>query len=193
MSYTIPVNEPRQIRAGETALWQRILPDTPAGTWSLNYVLLGPARITIACAANGTAHEANVSAATTANWTAGNYAVTARASDGTLVLPVATLFATVEILADPAAANTTIPPTADVRPWAVQALEEVESALLSLASRTTAQATVNGQSYTLQNIAELRALRASLRSEVQALEEAARAAQGLPSPRLVYTRFSTPR
>ena len=68
MPLVIPLSEPPALNAGETALWQRDLsPDYPAPTWSLNYYLVGPTRINIASAANGTRHEMSVNAATTAN------------------------------------------------------------------------------------------------------------------------------
>lgn len=188
---TIPDAEPRAVTQGETALWQRVLADYPAGTWSLNYVFLGPARITINGTTNGTAHELNVPAATTANWAPGRYSVSARVSDGTTVSAITPRFPTIEILEDPATAN--IPAAdVDVRTWARRTLEAVETALSTLATKTVSVAMVNGTSYTLQDLEALRKFRATLAAEVANEEEASAAAAGVPSRRLVYTRFTTP-
>lgn len=177
--------EPRYVTAGETALWQRDLPDYPASTWSLNYYLRGangsPA-VNIAASANGSVHEVNVNVATTSNWTAGNYAVYARVSDGTLVFPVAPQFPWIEVKANPTSAN--IPNISDVRPWQYQALEDVEAALLALSSKTVTQASVNGTFYGLVDIDKLYGLRTKLKNEIAAIET--------PAGRLVYTRFTNP-
>lgn len=182
MSLPIPTQEPRTLTAGETALWQRSLSDTPAPTWSVNYYLVGPQRINIASSANGTAHEINVNVATTSNWTPGVYSVRARVSDGASVFPISTAFPTVEIIADPATSEA--PPIFDVRTWQVQTLEVVESAIKSLAGKTVSSASVNGTFYTLADIEKLYVLRARLKSEISATE--------FPRGKLIYTAFRNP-
>jgi len=186
MSLTIPLSEPRLLTAGETALWQRDLsPDFPADTWTLNYHLIGPIRINIASAANGTRHEVNVTAATTANYTAGRYEVIARVSDGTSVFPVAVAHPIIDVRLDPATQD--IPPLADPRSWAAQTLEAVEAAIKALAAKTVSQTTINGTTYTLTDLDKLAKLRAQLRAEVTAEDEATAG-----SRRLVYSVFTRP-
>src|SRR5690242_3621696 len=103
MPVTIPLSEPPAINAGESLLWQRDLsPDFPAGTWTLNYFLLGPTRINVTSTANGTRHEVSVNAATTSNYNSGRYQVIARVSDGTNVFPVAVAHPILEVRLDPA-------------------------------------------------------------------------------------------
>jgi len=191
MSLTIPLSEPPALTAGETALWQRQLsPDFPAGDWTLNYHFIGPTRINITSTANGTAHEVNISAATTANYTAGTYQVIARVSDGTSVFPVAVATPILEVFIDPATAD--VPPLTDPRTWAAQTLEQVETALKSLAGKTVSQTTINGTTYTLHDLDKLRKFRGELLSEVRAEEEAAALATGKPSKRMIQVQFTRP-
>jgi hypothetical protein len=184
MSYLIPQSEPKSVLQNTTAIWQRVLSEYPASSWSLNYTLIGPTRINIAGGANGSTHEVNVNVATTANWNAGNYEVFARVSDGTQVFAVTPTYATLEVVADPLAVTV---PTSDVRSWAAQTLETVETAIKSLAAKTVSSATVNGTTYTLADMDALMRLRTSLRAEVVNEDAAAN-----PNSRLIYARFSAP-
>ena len=181
---TIPQYEPARLIKGETLLFQRVLGEYPAGTWTLNYTLLGPTSVNITATANGATHEINVTAATTNNYHSGNYVVHARVTDGTSVFPVAVLHQTIEIANNPL---TSFTPLADVRSWARQTLDSVETALAALASKTVSSASVNGTTYTLQDLAALQALRGNLKAEVANEDVSAN-----PSRRLVYARFTSP-
>lgn len=181
---TINQYEPRVVTQGETALWQRVVSDYPAPTWSLNYVLIGPNIVNVTGAANGLVHEINVNIATTVNWTAGNYAVYAQVSNGTEIFPVATLYPTIQVRSNPSAVNTF---TVDQRSWARQTLEVVETALKTLAAKTVSSASVNGTTYTLQDMDQLLKLRSRCLTEI-ANEDA----QANPSRHIVYTRFTKP-
>lgn len=185
MSLTIPNSEPRAINAGETALWQRpdLAADFPAATWTLNYHLVGPTRINITAGTNASVHEVNVNAATTANWNAGTYAVYARVSDGTTVLPVTPLFPTLEVRLDPATSD--VPPLNDVRTWAQQTLDAVRGAIKALAAKTVSQTTINGTTYTLANLDSLMKLEAQMAARVAS-------ENGGAGSRLILQRFTRP-
>lgn len=77
MAASVPTIEPKEFQAGNTLRFDRTLKDYPASLWSLTYVLRSrlPAveRIEIAATANGDTFEINVPAATTAEWTPGDY------------------------------------------------------------------------------------------------------------------------
>lgn len=75
---TTPTTEPTALVAGDTLLWQRTLPDYPAGTWTLKYRLINAAgKIDITSTASGTDHLISVAAATSAAYAAGAYTWTA--------------------------------------------------------------------------------------------------------------------
>lgn len=75
---TPPTTEPDSVVAGDTLTWTRSLADYPAGTWTLKYRLINAAgKIDITASASGTDHLVAISAATSANYTAGTYAWTA--------------------------------------------------------------------------------------------------------------------
>lgn len=74
MAQPLPTSELAFARAGDTLAWRRILADYPAPVWVLKYRLINAAgKIDITAAADGSDHLVNVAAATTANWTAGDY------------------------------------------------------------------------------------------------------------------------
>lgn len=77
MAITVPKTEPTEIQAGNTLRFDRDFSDFPASTWALTYVLRsrlpGVASITITGVASDDTFEINESAATTAQWTPGDY------------------------------------------------------------------------------------------------------------------------
>ena len=77
MAITVPTIEPTSIQAGNTLRFDRDFSDFPASTWALTYVLRsrlpGVASITITGVASDDTFEINESAATTAQWTPGDY------------------------------------------------------------------------------------------------------------------------
>lgn len=70
----IPTYEPREIVIGETLRWSRELGDYPASEYSLTYHFRGAGKgFDAAASADGDAFAVTVTAATTAEMTAGNY------------------------------------------------------------------------------------------------------------------------
>lgn len=66
--------EPIEIVAGDTVEWNRKdLTDYPASTWTLKYVLRGPAVQNVTATADGDSYSIVLTAATTADWTEGKY------------------------------------------------------------------------------------------------------------------------
>jgi hypothetical protein len=75
MTATIPLKEPLEIVAGDTAKWRVSETDYPPATWTLTYSLVcADARISITATNNGdNTHLVSVAATTTDDWTPGNY------------------------------------------------------------------------------------------------------------------------
>lgn len=78
MAATVSQIEPKELQAGNTLRFDKILADYPASEgWVVTYVLRSRLQavdaITITTTANEDTHEVNVPAATTANWTPGDY------------------------------------------------------------------------------------------------------------------------
>lgn len=155
MAAEIPNYEPQRLRAGDTWRWTKTLSDYPADTWTLTYVLLdetgGSNKITINTAANASAHEVNVSAATTANYNVANYRVAAYVSDGTNRYTLDELDGMrFQVLPDPATVT-----SSDERTDAEKILANLITAQTALASGTIQSASENGKSYSKYNRKEL--------------------------------------
>ena len=72
----IPTKEPTEITAGDTVKWAKTLADYSAESYALNYVLqllTGGTPITVTASADGSDHSITISAATSAEYSAGNY------------------------------------------------------------------------------------------------------------------------
>ena len=121
MAVQIPQIEPRSARAGDTWRWQISLPDYPADTWTLTYKIHNAAAlVAFSATADGTRHDVNVPATTTANYTAGRYDLLGQVTDGTDVYSVRA--GTLEI--EPA-----ITAAADGRSHARKMLDAIEAIL----------------------------------------------------------------
>jgi hypothetical protein len=136
----IPIKEPESIIAGDTLKFDITLADYPAGDgWTLSYNLVNKdGSYPFSSTANGNDHRVNVAIATTANWVAGFYTLTGYVSNGTeryQVFPPAR----VEILRDPSLTD-----AADTRSIYQKILDLMEAAMLSGASRETAEVSAEG-------------------------------------------------
>lgn len=139
MAITIAEVEPTELRAGETWAWKRSFADYSATGWTLTYTLINSgAKITLtAAAATGGRHLISVPAVTTTgtgavtgtdSYTAGDYTLLGRVTDGTSVYQVYAGLLTV--LPDLAAAT-----TYDTRSTAKQLLDALDAYLLDKASK----------------------------------------------------------
>lgn len=71
---SIPLGEPAEIRAGDTAVWEKSLLDYPATAWTLAYTLINSSsKISITSTASGSDHYIEISAVTTGAWPVGDY------------------------------------------------------------------------------------------------------------------------
>lgn len=129
MAYTAPINEPKQLRAGDTWNWRREdLGDYPASAWTLKYYFRNAsAKFDVTAAADGDLYEATVAKATTAGYTVGWYDWIAVVENATERHQVDS--GRVEVLPD-LSTNAVY----DARSFARKMLDYIEAALLSRAS-----------------------------------------------------------
>lgn len=73
---------PDKIKGGIDFSARACLPAYPAGVWTLQLVLRGPAVIDLAAVADGVNHVFSAPASTTTGWGAGRYWYSVRATDG---------------------------------------------------------------------------------------------------------------
>jgi hypothetical protein len=180
--------EPQDVTAGDTVTWYRVVSDYPASEgWTLYYVFRGPTTIKLTAATYQTSnYVVTVADTVTADWKPGLYSVAAYVSDGSDRYSVATWFPQITILPNP---EKYVEGSADNLTFAQKTLAAVETALLALASRKVASASVNGQSYSIQDVAKLTALRNRMREEVQSEKDAILYAAGLGGKKNILVRF----
>lgn len=188
MSSQPSYKEPQQITAGDTVIWYRVVSDFPASEgWTLYYVLRGPTTIKLTAATFQTAnYVVEVADTITADWKPGLYSIQAYVSDGTDRFSVETWFPKVTIKPNPAAF---VEGAASNLTFAQATLAAVETALLALASRKVSSASVNGQSYSIQDLTKLTALRNRMREEVQSEQDAILFAAGLGGKKNILVQF----
>lgn len=175
------------IAAGDTVQFYRQLGDFSANEWTLKYVIRSTRNVYKFTATNDSGlFYINLASTVTALWVPDLYAIGAYVENASSEQKqVRTSFPNLKVLANLA----TAPKGNDPTPWCVKALASVEETILALTSRTVQTASVNGNAYTLSNIADLYKLRARLRSEVRQIEEQERLNAGLGASNRIGVRF----
>jgi len=182
MAPPIQTTEPVSLTAGDTAKWLKSLPDYPASDgWLLSYTLVNAAqRITFAAGAQGDDHLVNVSAATTTEWTAGDYSLRASVSKSGEVYTTLT-------------GRITIAPAfgapQDARSQARRTLEAINATLEGRATSATAEYEIAGRKIKYISMPELLTLRDRLMRDVADEDAASNAAAGMPGKGRIYVRF----
>lgn len=156
--------------------------------WVLKFRLIPRASgsaISITCiadTADPSAHRAQVSAGTTATWTAGIYSWASWVELGSEKYDVAT--GVITLVADPRTASAPY----DLRSDAQVALDNVRATIRGKASADVLRYQIAGRSLERYAMSELIALESKLATEVAREIEAARLAAGLKSRKQIYVR-----
>ena len=183
----IPTLEPNELVAGDTLRFTRSLADYPAGQgWSLDYNLRGPAVINWTSAADGDSHKIEVTAATTAAYTAGLYEIAGFAKKGTERFRI--YHGTLEIRPNLAA----VAGTYEARSHAQRVLDAIEAVIEKRASKDQESYAIAGRQLSRTPLADLLVLRDRYRGEVAREEKAERIRQGLGTGGRILTRFRDP-
>ena len=189
MSTNLPCREPQQFTAGDTINWVRTLDNYPASSgWTLSYVLRGPTTIKVNAATYQTSdYIVSIPANTTANYKDGLYSIQAYVSNsGGYRYTVPTWVPLTTIRPDPAKY---VDGAFDNLTFAQRTLAAVEAAIFGLSSRKVSSASVNGQSYSIQDLFKLQSLRQRCREEVRSEQDAINTAAGLGVSKNVLVRY----
>lgn len=173
------------LTAGDTLDFVTALPDYPTSDgWVLWFRLLprtAGTAIDLETIAAGDDHRAVATAATTSNWTAGEYTWASYVVNGATRYSVAS--GTVTVLPDPATAT-----AYDGRSAARIALDAVEAVIGNRATLDQEQYSIAGRSLQRTPMADLLRLRSALRIDVAREEAANRRKLGLDDGRRIYLR-----
>lgn len=173
---------------GDTLNYTTAVADYPASAgWALTYRLVprsgAGTAIEFTSTADGDLHRLQVSATTTAAWTAGTYSWHSWVSLGVEKYTVAT--GAISLLADPRSSSGPL----DLRTEAEIALADAKAALAAW-TPTTRSYTIAGRSMTFSTTAEIVPLIQYWEREVAKEKRAVALAKGGPDPRRVYVRMS---
>lgn len=179
----IPPIVPSRVVAGDTIKFKLSLGDYPATVWSLTVELRGAdGAITWTGVASGADHLVEVSAATSAAYTAGRYHWHAYVTASAERYHVDR--GTIEIQPNFAAAG-----AADRRTHAETALDAINAVLESRASKDQESYSIAGRTLQRTPIADLIRLQSHYRAEVERERRAERMRRGLGGPSRVVVRL----
>jgi len=159
---------PEQITAGVTLDFAVTLTAYPAPDWSLQILLRGPQAIDLTSTPDGTQHRFTVAAAVTADWPAGEYWFSLRATQG----------AEVQLVDE---GQITIKPDLAQIAGTYDGRSHVERVLTAIEAVIEGRATIDQQSYQINNrslsrtpIADLLMLRTKYREDLRRANMAAK-------------------
>ena len=188
MSYTIPQNEPTQVRAGETLQFKKNLPDyLPSDGWSITYNFKSsrPQQFSFTTTTSGQEHLADVAFDDTIDWLPDIYFGVGIVSDGTTKRQVWAGKLTVL----PAL---TSDETSDPRSQVRRTFDNVCAVLEGRADSSILKSVVDGTTLERTPIADLLKLRDYYGSLVAAEDAKEQAASGKPVRRNIYVNFVNP-
>jgi hypothetical protein len=149
-----------------------------ADGWVAQLVLIGPVRITLNSLASGPDHVVDATAAVTAEWVAGSYAMRAVYTKAATSSRASEDAGTLKVLPDPTVTGTTAASLKSAALVAFETLQTAYRAYLASGSFTVQEYTVNGRRMTYRTVAELLAALNAAARDVEAENAAARIAAG---------------
>ena len=157
------MNAPKEITAGFTYEWQESFSQYPASTYGLTATFIlntyGNTRITVTAVASGDSFTLTIPAATSANFTAGNYKLYLFVTLGAAKYLVGNQ--DVVIKANPLTA------TGDTRSHIQKVLDAIEAVLENRATQEYQSMSINGYSITQMSPQELLKLRSYYKNELR--------------------------
>ena len=183
MPAAIPNNEPVSLTAGDRWQWTRTLSDYPAPTWVLAYTLINAAgKISIAAAASGSDHAVDITAATTAAYTAGMYDWIATVTSGSDRRTIDN--GRLEVKPNLAALS-----TYDARSFPRRMLEALEAVIQGRATLDQEEMSIEGRSLKRTPFEQLVIQHGRFKALVAAEESAERLRNGLAAGNRLLVRF----
>lgn len=190
MSAQIPNSEPAQFRAGDTLTFSRSLPDYPASAgWVIDYSFRSQTATAIdfTTTPSGNDHLANVVATATAGWLPGIYTGVGAVTDGTFIKTIWS--GQLVVLPNLSAAQ----PGTDFRSSNRKILDFLNTQIECRAKNPLKMSTVEGSEFTWTDWKDLLPVQAIYQTKVRNEEIADLQAQGKPTGRTIFMRFSRPR
>ena len=186
MTTTVPYNEPDKITKGDTVSWKKALSCyKPGDGWTLTYYFRGVETLDKAATASGDDHLLSLTAANTDTLTAGDYSWSAKVTDGSEVVTVATgRFTVLTDLADEAAGYET-------RPYVKRVLDAIESLMEGKVTKDASSYSIQGRSLTRYSFEELEALRDKYKNLWNIYLKKEKRKQGQNTSRKIKVRFNT--
>lgn len=184
MTVAVPSIEPSEIRAGDTAQWNKEVSDYPASDgWALSYILINKDnKYTISTTGSGSTFSATISAATTATYVAGTYNWYARVSKSGEVKTIDE--GIIEVKPDISVLN-----TVDGRSHAKKVLDNINAVIENRATKDQEEYTIGNRSLKRTPLEDL----IKLRDKYQAMYNAELAAEninaGLGNKKRILVRF----
>lgn len=189
-SVPIPCDELKEFTSGDYVQWSKTLTQFPSTDYTLKYQLRGPQEYTITAAVYQTSsYLVTLSASTTASYKAGYYSLVAFVTDIATELlrySVCPRFPFLTVKENPAAY---VNGSANNLTWAARTLAAVEQTIFQLSSRQVTSASVNGQSYNIQDLGKLYALRNRTAEVVRSEQDAINIKAGLGAKKNILVRF----
>ena len=185
MAHQIPTAEPNEITAGDLITWKKTLGDYPAGDgWALTYALTSAsAQETLTSSADDDDHLVSETAANSANYAAGTYAIQGYVTNGAERYKV--YEGDIIIHANLAAASSGL----DKRSHAKTMLDLIETSLEALAAGTMRSTSILGTTYTRKDEGELTQLRNRYLTEYRNEQNAERIRAGKKPKGRILSRF----
>jgi hypothetical protein len=175
--------EPDQITAGDYIQWNRTLSDYPAGTWTLSYVLINASnKISFTAAASGTDHLVTLAAATSANYSAGEYSWQAYVTSGAQRITIGSGTITIK-------PNFATAATLDNRSHVKKVLDAVEALIEGNASKEHNEMRIGNRMLKLVPKEELLVMRDRYKAMYLAELRAEDIAKGLGTKNKIQVRF----
>jgi len=179
------MNAPKEIIAGFTYEWQESFSQYPASTYGLTATFIlntyGNTRITVTAVASGDSFTLTIPAATSANFTAGNYKLYLFVTLGAAKYLVGNQ--DVVIKANPLTA------TGDTRSHIQKVLDAIEAVLENRATQEYQSMNINGYSITQMSPQELLKLKDYYEGKLKTEQNKEAMAQGKPSKRTILVQL----
>lgn len=183
------MNEPKQIRAGDSISWTETGGDHPAPTWTLKYYVRGEGgKLDITATASGTDHLVALTASQTASLKPGIYGYQGRFENGSNITTLDDKVGTFEVLANLALT----PDGLDQRSHVRIVRDALQAAIEGRATKAQESITIAGRAIAYLKPAELRLEWKHYDHFVKDEERAEKMKKGMKSGKNIQVRFVNP-
>ena len=186
MSSAISYNEPSQITKGDSVSWKKSLSSyLPSDGWVLTYYFRGAETLDKIAIDSNDEHLLQLTSSETTLLASGDYGWSAKVSNGSDVITIAT--GQITVLEDLAS----LPAGYDSRPYVKKVLDEIENLIAGKVTKDASSYSIQGRSLTRYSFEELDRLRDKYKNLWSQHLKKERRKQGKNSSRKIKVRFNT--